>query len=138
MMKKVLIAYDGSEHSKKAFDVGLDLASRYAAEVIVLAVARVAEPPEDVETEAAIESASEFYEKQFVDLRQQATAKGVKAQFEIRPGHAADQIVLVAKQEGVDVIVMGHRGRSRVSRWLLGSISKRVLSYAHCSVFIVR
>ncbi len=138
MMKKLLIAYDGSEQSKKAFDVSLDLALKYASEVIVLSVVRVAEPPEDVETEAAIDSATESYEKQFVDLRQAAAAKGVEARFEVRPGHPADQIVLVAREERADVIVMGHRGRTRVSHWLLGSISKRVLSYAHCSVFIVR
>ena len=138
MMTKIVIAYDGSEPSRKAFEVGLDLASKYAAEAVVLSVARVAEPPEDVETEATIESATEFYEKQFAGLRQQAAAKGVQARFEVRPGHPADQIVLAAKQEQADVIVMGHRGRSRVSRWLLGSISKRVLSYAPCSVFIVR
>jgi nucleotide-binding universal stress UspA family protein len=137
-MKKLLIAYDGSEQSKKAFDVGLDLALKYAAEVIVLSVARVAEPPEDVETEAVIESVTECYEKQFADMRQESAAKGVKARFEVRPGHPADQIVLVAKEEQADVIVMGHRGRTRVAHWLLGSISKRVLSYAHCSVFIVR
>lgn len=137
-MKRVLIAYDGSEHSKKAFDVGLDLASKYAAEVVVLSVARVSEPPDDVETEAAIESATELYKKQFEDLRQQAAAAGVKAEFEVRAGHPADQIILAAKDKRADVIVMGHRGRSRVTHWLLGSISKRVLSYAHCSVFIVR
>jgi len=37
------------------------------------------------------------------------------------------------------MIVMGHRGKSSfIDRWLLGSISKRVLSYATCTVTIVR
>jgi nucleotide-binding universal stress UspA family protein len=36
------------------------------------------------------------------------------------------------------LIVMGHRGKSMLQRWLLGSVSKRVLSYAPCSVTIVR
>ena len=138
MMKRLLIAYDGSEHSRRAFDVGLDLAARYAAEVVVLSVARVCDPPEDVEVEAEIETATDLYEKQFADLRQQASARGIKARFEVRAGHPADQIILTAQDTQADVIVMGHRGRSRVTRWLLGSISKRVLSYAHCSVFIVR
>ncbi|RJP19684.1 MAG: universal stress protein [Candidatus Omnitrophota bacterium] len=33
---------------------------------------------------------------------------------------------------------MGHRGKSIVQRWLLGSVSKRVLSYAPCSALIAR
>jgi nucleotide-binding universal stress UspA family protein len=36
------------------------------------------------------------------------------------------------------MIVMGHRGKSRLQRWLLGSVSKRVLSYAPCTVTVVR
>ncbi|NTW36308.1 MAG: universal stress protein [Syntrophobacteraceae bacterium] len=35
-------------------------------------------------------------------------------------------------------IVMGHRGESFLQRWLLGSVAKRVLSYAHCTVVVVR
>jgi len=138
MIKKILIAFDASEAAQKAFSCGLDLACKYMAEIVVVSVVRIAEPPEDVETEAAIESATEFFEKQFAILRNQAAARNIRSQFLVRAGHPADQIVLVASEEKVDVIVMGHRGRSRVSRWLLGSISKRVLSYAHCSVFIVR
>lgn len=38
----------------------------------------------------------------------------------------------------VDAIVMGHRGESFIQRWLLGPVAKRVLSYAHCTVMVVR
>lgn len=40
--------------------------------------------------------------------------------------------------QAVDAIVMGHRGESLFRRWLLGSVAKRVLSYAQCTVIIVR
>jgi nucleotide-binding universal stress UspA family protein len=138
MMKRLLIAYDGSEPAKKAFDTGLDLALKYGAAVTVLSIARIAEPPEDVETEAIVESATEFYEKNFGVLREEAAAKNVQVRFQVRVGHPADQIILVAEEQQADLIIMGHRGRTRVSLWRLGSISKRVLSYAPCSVFIVR
>ena len=36
------------------------------------------------------------------------------------------------------MIVMGHRGKSMIEKWLLGSVSKRVLSYGPCKVLIVR
>jgi len=53
-------------------------------------------------------------------------------------GHPAGPIVHQAAEREADMIVMGHRGKSRFQRWLLGSVSKRVLSYAPCTVTVVR
>ena len=137
-IKKILVAYDTSEPADRAFETGVDLAQKYSAELIVLSVARPPEPPEMVEAEAALDSAKDHYEQRFVKLREMATAAGVTPRFEVRVGHPAEQIIHMANEENANVIIMGHRGKSRISRWLLGSISKRVISYAHCSVCIVR
>jgi len=138
MISKVLVAYDGSDPSKRAFDFGLDIASKYSAELLVLSVVRLPEPPVDVETESLVESGEEYYEQHFAELREQAAAVDVTPRFEVVVGHPAEQIIHKADEERFDLIVMGHRGRSFVERWLLGSVSKRVLSYAHCAVTIVR
>ena len=137
-LKKILVAYDTSEPAQRAFEAGVDLAQKYSADLIVLSVARPPEPPGMVETEAVLENAQEYYEQRFIKLREMTDAAGVKARFEVRVGHPAEQIIHMAHEEGVNVIVMGHRGHSFIKRWLLGSISKRVISYAHCSVVIVR
>jgi nucleotide-binding universal stress UspA family protein len=47
-------------------------------------------------------------------------------------------IINYAESEGVDLIVMGTRGRSGFKRILLGSVASGVLSYAHCPVLTVR
>jgi nucleotide-binding universal stress UspA family protein len=47
-------------------------------------------------------------------------------------------IINYAESEGVDLIVMGTRGRSSFKRILLGSVAAGVLSYAHCPVMTVR
>ncbi len=138
MIKKILVAYDGSKNSDKAFDFALDIASKYKAKVTVLSVARPSEPPEDVETEAALENAIEHFEKLYPILKNKAKKYSIVPQFLIRVGHPADQIVNLANEEKTSMIIMGHRGKSVVARWLLGSISKRVLSYARCTVSIVR
>lgn len=138
MISKLLVAYDGSKQSEKAFSVGLDLASKYAARVIVLSVARPPEPPVAVELEAVLDSATEYYEGHFRTMREQAVALGIDATFQVRVGHPAEQIVRMANEEHVDAIVMGHRGESFLQRWMLGSVAKRVLSYAHCTVVVVR
>lgn len=139
MIKKILVAYDGSEESEKAYAMGLDLASRYSAQVIVLSVARPPEPPIAVEVKAILDAASEYYRKGFESLKKQAAVYGIDPRFEVEVGHPAEQIVRLANQEKVEMIVMGHRGGgSFLQRWRLGSIARRVMNYAQCTVVVVR
>ena len=137
-MKHILVAFDGSQPAEHAFDFSLTLAGKFGSALHVLAVARPPEPPEDVETEAAIESAREHYQQQFAVLQARAAKAGVKATFAVVVGHPAEQIVYYAENHAVDHIVMGHRGRSFFHRWLVGSVSKQVMHYAHCTTTIVR
>ena len=138
MINKVLFAYDASEQAEKAFDFALDIVSKYASQLIVLSVATPPEPPVAVEMEAVLENAQEYYEQHFAKLRKKAEQAGINPLFEVRVGHAAEQIIRKAEEDDIDMIVMGHRGKSFIERWRLGSVCKRVLSYAHCTVSIVR
>lgn len=138
MIKKILVAYDASEQSEKAFEYALDLAQKYEAKVVVLSVATYPEPPVAVETQAILENASEYYDSYFGELRKKADALNVPIQCKLQVGHPAEQIIHHATEEQADTIVMGHRGKTFVERWMLGSVCKRVLSYAPCTVIIVR
>jgi nucleotide-binding universal stress UspA family protein len=138
MIRKILVAFDGSDPSRKAYDLALELAAQFKADLRMLAVARPPEPAEDVETEALLESAQEHYEALFGGLRLQATRSGVTPRFEVRVGHPADQIMSQAEAEDVDLIVMGHRGKSFIRHWIMGSVSKQVMNHAHCAVTVVR
>ncbi len=138
MTSKILCAYDGSAAAEKAFDYAVSLSAALGAQLHVLAVAQPPEPPEDVETEALLESAQERFERQFANLRENAAAKSVTPQFEVSVGHPAEQILYHADSLGADHIVLGHRGKNAFQRWLMGSVSKRIISYATCSVTVVR
>ena len=137
-MKHILVAFDGSEPAERAFEFAISLAGKFGSNIHVLAVARPPEPPDEVETEAAIESAREHYQHQFAALQGRAAKSGVKATFTVVVGHPAEQIVHYAETHSVDHIVMGHRGKTFFRRWLLGSVSKQVIHYAHCTTTIVR
>jgi nucleotide-binding universal stress UspA family protein len=137
-VKHILVAFDGSESATRAFDFGLDLAARFGAELTVLAVVRPPELPEDVETEALVESARDYYEGQFGPLQSRAAKANVKGGFAVAVGHPAEQIVHYAETEGVDHIVLGDRGKTFFQRWLIGSVSKQVIHYAHCTTTVVR
>jgi nucleotide-binding universal stress UspA family protein len=139
MIKKILIAYDGSSFSKRAFDLGLQMAAlRNHEAIVVLSVVQLPEPAMIYETSALLEEANAHYEKDFVELRAAAKAAGVNIETRVAIGNVADQIIEHATKANADLIVMGHRGKSLIQRWLLGSVSKRVISYAPCSVLIVR
>ena len=137
-MKHILIAHDGSAPADRAFEFALELAGKFGAALSVLSVVRPPEPPDEVETEAVIESAKEHYEEAFERLRKSTSEAGVPATFAVVVGHPAEQIVHYAESHGVDHIVMGHRGKSFFRRWLLGSVSKQVIHYAHCTTTVVR
>jgi len=140
MIRRLVVAWDDSEQARRAFDFALEIGEKFKAELHVLSVTSPPEPPVAVEMEAVLESAQEYYEKSWEPLRTQTAALGIPAVFEVRVGHPADQIVRYASQAEADMIVMGHRGKSAsfIERWRLGSISKRVLSYATCTVTVVR
>lgn len=138
MTQKILLAYDGSEPADKAYRFALDCAGHFGTRLLVLSVARPPEPPEDVETEAMLENAEEHYRERFAAMRREAEAKGLKPEFRVVVGHPAEQIIYQAEKEGVDHIVLGHRGKSFFERWRLGSVSKQVIHYAHCAVTVVR
>lgn len=138
MFERILVAYDGSKPARDAFEAAADLAKKYGSELHVVAVARPPEFAEDVETEAAIESAREHFSAQFRELETDAVRAGVEARFRIVTGHPAEQIVRAAEQCDIDLIVLGHRGHGVFERWLLGSVSRTVIAYAHCAVMVVR
>ncbi len=137
-MNKLLVAYDGSKQSEKAFKQALEIAAKFSAKVLVLSVARVPEPPVAVELEGVIEIATKYFQGHFKSMKEVAESMGIDSKFEVRVGHPAEHIVQMADEEKVDAIVMGHRGEGFIQRWLLGSVAKRVLSYAHCTVIVVR
>lgn len=138
MITKILLAYDGSEPSDKAFAFAADLAGRYQAELHVLTVAQLPEIGDEVETEAVLENSRNYHNRLLRNLKDRADRLGIKAQFDLAIGHPAQQILDYAGQQGVDLIVLGHRGHGALDRWRLGSVTHRVISYAECAVTVVR
>lgn len=138
MYRKILIAYDGSEASRKAFETALTLALQHNAELFVLSVARPPEVADEVETEAVIENSRQHHRRMLAELKPALAAKKIKAHLEVAVGHPAEQIIYDADRHGVDLIVVGHRGRSKFARLLLGSVSKHVVQYADRPVLVVR
>ena len=75
-------------------------------------------------------------------LVEQSAQKLIKAGFTVEPlcqlGNPAEKIMKAASKQHADLIVMGAKGLADIDRFLLGSVSTRVVQHAHCAVLVVR
>jgi nucleotide-binding universal stress UspA family protein len=137
VFETILVAYDGSPQSQRAADIAFLMAEAMGSKLVIFAVIRPPEPAARAELNAILDDAREHYEQSFVQLRERARRAELELKTEIEVGHPAEHIVRRAEQTDAGLIVMGRRGISAFQRWMLGSISERVLRYAHCPVMVV-
>jgi nucleotide-binding universal stress UspA family protein len=140
---KMLIAVDGSEPARRAIEAAGRLARQMAsAEVLLLNVADAMVfygelPPFDLE---AVERAQRLHQdKLLAEAEAHARACGLqKLTVLSATGLAAQEIVRLADERGVDQIIMGTHGRGAVGSLLLGSVAQRVVHRAKMPVLLVR
>jgi nucleotide-binding universal stress UspA family protein len=134
---KILVAYDGSESAQRALTQAAELAGRNGADVSVVSVA---EPLPQFGRAGAMLTPEEEQERvnELRDAKATLAEQGVPAKIVERKGDAASMIIDEAEQEDADLIVMGTRGLNGAQRWLLGSVSSRVVQHGPCNVLVVR
>jgi nucleotide-binding universal stress UspA family protein len=135
--RKLLVGYDGSPQSEKAVDIAFSLAECLDATVLVFAVARPPEPSTSVELGAVLDDAREHFEEGFKKILERARSHNIEVRTDMAVGHPAEQVIHRAEVDGIDLIILGRRGRSMIARMMLGSVSERALRYAHCPVMVV-
>jgi nucleotide-binding universal stress UspA family protein len=139
MYDKILVAVDHSEISDRAVLAARDLALLSKGEIWVLHLRE-----REIAARTAIVIADETQDeaKASVDaIVDKLAAAGVKAHGEVRNtlfGYAGREIVDDAMQHGVDVIVMGSRGRGDLAGLILGSTAHKVIHLADRPVLVVR
>ena len=133
---KILVAYDGSESAQRALVQAAELASNGSS----ISVISVAEPLPQFGRAGTMMVPEEDEERRhdLTDAKATLAAKGIEAAVVERKGDPATMIVDEAEHEGADVIVMGTRGLNTAKRWLMGSVSSRVVQHAPCNVLVVR
>ena len=146
-MKKLLVAYDGSDASKKAIEMTLQCAQP-EDEIVMLTVI----PAELVESSftnmllptidlSAVVQSGSFKEKALENLTKVAKEiddKVAKTEIVVESGDAADEILITAKKFDVDIIIVGYKGYGKEGRFLLGSVADKVVRHASKSVLVVR
>ena len=144
MIKKILVAVDGSEPSKNALEQALEHSAKWNAELLIVTVV----PPISSVThlgqheyiahykeflresqEKVLDEVSSFVRNHFPDI---------KFETRLEEGRPSDVIVDIAGKEDVDLIVMGSRGMGGIRGLVLGSTSRSVVNSCTKPILIVK
>lgn len=138
-MKKIMLAWDGSETAAQAFEKAAELAAREAgAELHVVSVAQVPDYADTVgEYEGALEDAARFFERKRGRLEAAARRHGIGYRTEVIHGHPANALIEHARKGGFDLLVVGRKGHGALERFLLGSVTLKLAAHAPCPLLIV-
>jgi nucleotide-binding universal stress UspA family protein len=137
----ILLALDQSKFSGKVLDTAVDLAKRCGARLTILSVAVQFHDDYDFGEEAAhVDEKLVAKAKANVEqAKATAAAQGVMAEVVVETGVSPeDNIIKFAEEHQTDMLVMGHRGRTGLSRFLIGSVAGKVVAHAPCSVLVVK
>lgn len=153
MFKRILVAIDGSEPSKRALGYAVEIAERWDAELLMLTVIpRVMLPVFSDEGFGATPLASaagfgdyqerlrRLYEDVLRGAMEEVRAEhpGLKLRTRLEEGRPSTTIVKVAEEEDVDLIVIGSRGIGGITGWILGSTSRKVVDLCKKPVLVVK
>ena len=140
---KILLAYDGSDNAKRALARAIELSVDANAELTIIYYVDL----QAFETFAAKRILADLRDKMVEDaeklvadasrVAQQGGVTDVRT-LVLRGGDPADAILSASLGEKADLIVVGRRGVRGIERFLLGSVSSRVVDHAKCDVLVVK
>ena len=139
MYKRILVPVDGSDFARKAQKHAIYIASISGAEIIALSVSEN-HFVNGISLSEEIEQLNHLLEERCEkDLNEFEEIVGgdIKISSIIREGSPAKSILEVANEENIDLIVMGSSGKSGFDRFILGSVSEKVVNAAKCPVLVV-
>ncbi|MGI0042882.1 MAG: universal stress protein [Nitrososphaeraceae archaeon] len=143
-VSKVLVGIDGSDHSFRAAQYALEISKKYLAKLIAVTVtympakSRVSQQ-EAIEVGAGL-SEMDKAKTWFESFTQSARQNRIDLKTElVNSQRPVDYVILeYAEKEGIDLIVIGTRGRSGLSKIVLGSVASGIVTYSHSPVLVVK
>lgn len=139
-MKRILMAHDGSRSSEKALKKAFEIAEKFGSSVTVISVvpdlylAELMEMDRVRIFETLNEEAKKLMKK--IEIKKTKGTRSLKTV--IKQGNAAEEILETAKKIKADVIITGSHGRYGAQKFLLGSVSSKIVDHAGCDVLVVK
>jgi nucleotide-binding universal stress UspA family protein len=148
MFERILIATDGSKHSERAAEAGIEMAKLYGSAVTALFVVDIGKeyaPLGDLISKVAddliagirgnLQKQGDEATKSVEDMAKKA---GIVVTRKITEGYPAEDIIRIAEEGDMNLIVMGGIGATGLERFLLGSVADKVVRSSKIPVLVVR
>lgn len=139
-MEKILVAHDGSKSSDKALKKAVEMALSLNSSLTVLSVipelylTELSGPDRNRIFEALTKETTDAMEK----IRKSLSGKSMEVKTLIRQGDPAEKILETAQKMKADLIVTGSHGKHGTKKFLLGSVSGKIVDYSKCPVMVVK
>jgi nucleotide-binding universal stress UspA family protein len=130
MYERILVPTDGSHGSTVALDHALELAAEHGATLRSLYVVAPSRVDGLHRPDEAVEGMTAHGEDVVENAARRAKKRGVDCETVVARGDPHEEILNDAEAAGVDLIVMGTHGRTGLERYLLGSVTERVVRAA--------
>jgi nucleotide-binding universal stress UspA family protein len=139
VFSKILHANDGSEHAFRAFAMALAMAKQNNSDLHMVSVEEIDYMPEFIEEiREETGTAARRFHKVLQRARGMAEESHVKLDTHVIAGHPVRDIVELAKELEVELLVIGATGHSALYDRLIGSRADRIVQLAHCPVLVVK
>jgi nucleotide-binding universal stress UspA family protein len=138
MYREILLPTDGSEAARLATRHAIDLAEQYGSRLHALFVVdSAAYAALETGAQPVIEAITEEGRRATARIEAEAADAGIDAESAVETGSPHRRIVEYAAEHDIDLIVMATHGRTGLDRYLLGSVTERVVRTADCPVLTV-
>jgi nucleotide-binding universal stress UspA family protein len=139
MFSKILHANDGSEHAFHALTLALAIAKQNNSDLHMISVEEIDYMPEFIEeVREETGTAARRYRKVLQRARAMAEEGRVKLHTHVVAGHPVRDIVELAAELKIDLLVIGAKGHSALYERLIGSRADRIMQLAQCPVLVVK
>jgi nucleotide-binding universal stress UspA family protein len=146
--KKIMIATDGSDCSMLAADKGIELARLSGGTVYAVCVVSTASLSMDGDyfSSAGMNPNLELIYEELKNKGQQAVdsvkslgeMKGINVESVLLEGNPSEELLRYAKEEKMDIVIMGTFGKTGLHRLLLGSVAENLIRHSKVPVMVVR
>src|SRR5262245_46721847 len=124
-VKTILVPVDFSQPSKKAVNYGLSLAVEFTSRLILAHIA----PYDPVAYESSKRLLLQLIPPEYRDQ--------IDFEIIVKAGDVRQELLGIVEEKGVDLVVMGSRGRAYFERLLLGSVTERLLRKLHVPILTI-
>lgn len=144
MFARILVPLDGSDLAEEALSIAIQLAEKFGSHLILLRVLDIPMPdlpspyPEERWTHEAMQYTYRQAQIYLDEHMQMLVDRGIPTRIVLREESPAEEILLVAGTEEVDLIVMTSHGMGGPSVWPAGSVAAKVMQMSPCPVLLVR